>query len=396
MNQDGRKKKKSANDESESEIDDEDALKMALELAKREDKFTPTDVRLNEECLENLSLQHMRDLKSQTMTPGTLQISPRKGRNSANQQQRSRTPVPRRSAAPTVCPSTPRVANGKAKAKAPEQETARKSRRTPTAKGVAKGRETGETETGIPTDLAEPQGFAETQKTEEAENDKELAPAPEDPPERTANASDAESEGADSLPLTLSIETITAKQLGIMKADGGILFPKPDIPGVTDEKWAAMIKTLVEPLNLLHSMASGEGKVKDQELKSGASNLRKKASGAAKKAGLKQGDATNFSNKLKNVATLLEELKAFRTKVLSNKSALEGKELKADIESIWSRWAAFGATINLTNSAGEQEERTVKYVEFPDLWVRGWLSLGPSFFILSADLLALIPEWTAT
>ena len=50
-----------------------------------------------------------------------------------------------------------------------------------------------------------------------------------------------------------------------------------------------MIKTLADPLDLLHGMVSGEGKVKDQELKSGASNLRKKASGAAKRAGLKQG-----------------------------------------------------------------------------------------------------------
>eukprot|EP00435_Cladocopium_sp_Y103_P031520 s1867_g8.t1 len=398
----GKKKKKTADGESDSEIDDEDALKMALELARREDKFSAKDSTLNKDLLDNLNTQQVRSAKSQPAAPGTMHTSPRKGRKSQSaNQERSRTPVPRPT--PTVCPQTPATGAGKAKAKAktqakqepetPKQETSRKSRRTAPAKSMSKGPEA---------EAVESQAFAETQNSENGEEEVEES-LPATPKFKalqktqkaesehgedlfgTASASEAaqtaaaEGEEEGPVSVTLSIETVTVKQLEIMRADGGILFAKPDVAGVTKEKWAAMIKSFAEPLGLLHNMLSGEEKVKDQELKSCATSLRKKAAGAAKKAGLKPGaEATKLANKFKAVAALLEEFKAFRAKVCSTKSSLDGPELKADIESIWGKWVEFDATINLTNSAGEQEERTVKYVEFPDLWVRAWLSLGPS------------------
>ena len=355
-------KHKPGEDKEEDGFDDQEILEMALELQKREDRFSPNENAFSKESLDSFNAQQVRAMKAAPMTPGArtsgAATSPQRGNG------RSRTPAPRRAPATPAPSQIASPARRKPKTSAADEKPKRRATKKPggAASDFAETQDTQAATTAAASEQAE--------RLSDLENGEEAGDVAADG--KTGEAE--EEDESESISLDLSIETVTVKQLEILRSDGGILLAKPDVQGVTAEKWSAMIKTLAEPLGHLLSLLSG-GKVKDQEVKSGASSIRKKAAGAPKKCGMKPGaDATRLVAKLKTLASLMDDLKTFRAKVCSPKGVMDGQELQAQVEAIWKGWDSLGADIQLIKSDGEIVKRTVKYVSFPDLWVRAWIS----------------------
>lgn len=145
------------------------------------------------------------------------------------------------------------------------------------------------------------------------------------------------------------------QELDLLGESGGLLFGLPE--GQAADKWATGLTALGPQLKVLSRLLSGE-KIKDQEVKSAISGLKK---GSAK---WKKASANNeFWDKVKELTAIFEDLKAFKSIVIGSKAGqLKPVEVEEKMVALSARWKALN--------------KDVHYVELPEIWVQAWVSRG--------------------
>ena len=373
-----------------SDVDSEDCLKMVLEMQKRDERFREGETVLSESNLKAFS--------SGSATPHCSQPS---------------TPVPTLSARKrTAVPTDVKVSPNNSKARRANANAKAKSGNASLSRAASQGADShhpmpsprASSTAADGADLTVPPVDAPGSTPGQAEKKRKKKAAQAQPENGAEEEEEEEQETAASVEaaakaagrkvmrqpaFNLCIDIIDPEDMDILAADGGALFVRPTKTKTCPTKWAAMVKALDQPRRLLHNLLTGNEKVKDQELKSSATNLKRSITTKVKKAGLNQSDTATLSEKVKNLVTLMDSLRAFRTKVCATRPGLlEPSELETDIQAILSLWETMGMEVQVQHPNSNADPVTVigKYVAFPDLWVQAWLSSGLSFFPVSPVL----------
>ena len=152
--------------------------------------------------------------------------------------------------------------------------------------------------------------------------------------------------------------------LGLDGKEGTVIMKPVDDPDVDNAKWLSVMQSFVPQLKDLEKLLTGGSKLKDQEIKSLASTLKKNATAAkAKKTGLKDKKTALLTDRVKGLADVAVAVKELRTQVVSARpKAIHCDEVQKLLEKLSGVWERVKC------------DQQLSYVSIPDLWVQSWVS----------------------
>lgn len=151
--------------------------------------------------------------------------------------------------------------------------------------------------------------------------------------------------------------------LGLDGNAEGLITKPPDVNGLDKSKWKAALEGFEKQFSDFQKLLLGESRMKDQEIKSLASTLKKQAAAKARKAGLKD-NPTLMTDRVKGLAEAILQMKQFRSDMVSVRpKALDAESIKTSIAAMVTTWEKIGGL-----------EKKISMVSTPELWVQSWVS----------------------
>lgn len=143
-----------------------------------------------------------------------------------------------------------------------------------------------------------------------------------------------------------------------------------NMPSTADKaKWSAAVKAVSAQLVLIKDLLES-GKIKDQEIKSAATQLKKIANGKCKKAGTKSKPEL-LSDRFKALSEFLLEVQKFRSGIVSSRmGSISSEDISKGMDSLTTSWQK----LDSLTSSGRSGTCLGSTVALPEVWVTSWVS----------------------